>query len=288
VHPEGNFPPVERQVNMKKDAFWLMPIGVGVALVVMGVALSLVPDHGVPRAEARPPCLLQIEKEGSDTFRIGGDIAYAIKVTNVSEDEEGACNGFEIVDYLPEGLECEDASVVENAGLQFDIDGCEDAQGAYGYFPVAGQVVTFETTDTFNQGDEVVARLIARVQFDFDEDDDDCVTNTACVLRFTDSPVVQTGIDGEENCDEALSCEQHRRRATATPTLMPTATPAPTNTPLPPAPAATAKPLATIAPPPTGSGSNGGGWSPLTLTLAAAGACLLAVSGGVLARRRIR
>jgi uncharacterized repeat protein (TIGR01451 family) len=280
---------------MRRAAFWLALAVAGSALVIVAVLLSSASMNGprVPSAQAQqtPGCELRVEKDGefgvdipfeslltttgSGQFDGGDEIEFTIAVTNVGEANCGSGSN-EVVDELPEGLTCEDVGVVSDpTHTVLRANGC----GVYSTATEGkgGQQVTFTLAD-LDPGEEVVLAIVAR-----NDTDEDCVTNRACAEEIAgEDNALENGV-----CDQETVCRP-RRHHTPTPTPKPTSTPAPTNTPLPPAPTATAKPLATVQPPATGTGSTGGGWSPLTLALAGAGGCLLVVSGGALAKKRIR
>ncbi len=291
---------------MRSKAFWYLalPALIGLAMIVVAVLLSsaspgspVVP--GIQAQEIVPACELDINKRQVDIDDVvvrghpiieGDDdedvVAFLIAVTNLGGNEEMGCENVEVADFLGTGLECEDAYVLEDGGLDWQQPNpvCPeedaDAVESSGTAAVDGgvEVVPFFGAGTLTHDDEVELVVIARREFRRD-----CVVNEACVEEGMSN---RPSPDGNGVCDREITCEPRHPR-TPTPTVTNTPVP-PTSTPIPPTATPTVKPLATLAPPPTGSGSNGGGWSPLALALAATGGVLLLSSGAALAKKRIR
>jgi hypothetical protein len=292
---------------MKKGILYcLLPAVAGLALIVVAVLLSSSSLGGpaIPSVWAQNPpgCEDNIQKEEVGRNEVHfiraesagafvddfdeDDIFYEITYKNFSE---GACYAEGSVLDAIEGGQCVFGAVLEAPpGVDVSlVEGCGlEKQSLTTNGEEQKDVVIFTGEGVYQEGEEVVLLVVVKPNERYG-----CVVDTACLAASAVAP--QGEVTGRQlDCDEAaikdteVTCE--RRHVTPTPTPKPTSTPAPTNTPLPPAPTPTVKPLATIAPPPTGSGSSEGGWSPLTLALAMTGGCLLLVSGGALARKRIR
>jgi hypothetical protein len=290
---------------MRKGILYcLLPAVTGLALILVAVLLSSSsPGRSlVPSVQAQDPqeCHFTIRKEEVDEDEVdfdhlvtlgtvndgfdGDAIFYKITIKNLSDFD---CGGEgEVVDEI-DGGECVDTAVLDDDDLIDDgeiTDYCGRKELSATLDHEEGDFAYFEGFGVMEAGGEVELLVVVEPDERYG-----CVVDEACLVAAANGTQGAAGlIDGDSRlCDQEVTCNR-RHVNTPTPTPKPTSTPAPTNTPLPPAPTPTAKPLATIAPPPTGSGSSEGGWSPLTLALAMTGGCLLLVSGGALARKRIR
>jgi uncharacterized repeat protein (TIGR01451 family) len=263
--------------------YWMLPAAAGLALVLAAVLLSsaspggpAVPgalaadDTSTPAATAtvNPKCDLSIKKTAANsTVAEEGDATYTITVTN---DGTGDCGGLTISDVIPDDTDCSSAKVASSSDISssnFTISHCSSSG-----------TVKWVTTKNLGEDEQAVVTLV--LSLDDSLDKGDRVTNTACVTS-TD--------DVRNTCDDVRITVGSEPTATPTVTRTPVTVPtvAPYVPPPPPPPPA-AQPAPSVALPNTGAGSNSGGWSPLSLALAAAGACLLLVSGRALARKRIR
>jgi uncharacterized repeat protein (TIGR01451 family) len=219
-----------------------------------------------PTATVNPSCQISVDKRADDpTIGEGGLATYTITVENRGN---GDCTDLTVSDIIPDGTNCEDATVDSDSDIHeddFDISGCRGSG-----------TVTWETDEDLDDSDTVVLTLVLELD---GADEDDSITNEACGTSTSD-------VNGD--CDSARITVGEE--ATATPMTSPTATPQPAVQPIPTVQAPPVIPQAAVAPaislPATGTGSGDGGSWPLVIGLGLAGLSLLTVSGTVVVQRR--
>jgi uncharacterized repeat protein (TIGR01451 family) len=228
-----------------------------------------------------PLCDLRVRKEAEeDMVAPRGRVTFDITVTNLGPED---CPEVFGLDELPPELVCESASFVDAEDAIDKSAACQgDSSASWSYDGLLGA------------GERLELTLVAQAGAEEEND----VENRACALglilplRIVGGPAGAT-VEQENPFEDLFTCgtatidigHPNFRRATATPTATQTAVPPSSPTPKPPPP--TARPQATIAPPATGNGTGGGlPWLPIGLALS--GVLMLAVSGGVLAKKRIQ
>ncbi len=237
------------------------------------------PGSATVRVRVPPPpeCNLSIEKVAEDdTVFAGDDVTYDITVHN---EGPGDCVNPVITDNLESDLTCQDATVVDDSGLDCDPSGCSSGD------------VMWHCHGVMDRHDRIEVQLVAETDSGLANGDD--VDNTACVYGSTRGQLVtvdkfaaQSEVVGRESRD----CDKETVEIET-----PVATPAPVQTPIViivPAPVPTvpaAAPLPTLAAPPTGTGPEGSSTSwALPIGLGLGGLCLIALSGTALAKKRAR
>ncbi|MDI6857794.1 MAG: hypothetical protein QME71_05715 [Dehalococcoidia bacterium] len=226
-------------------------------------------DTATPTATATPNtgCILTISKSDSPTtVPEGGRITYTITVRNTGNDD---CFDMVISDTIPTDTDCVSLAVTrEPSGVDIDFD--EDDCDASG-------VVRWTTDDVIEPGDRVEVQMVVQLESDVEEDDE--ITNTACVIAEREVEVCDT-----ERTDVGPA-------PTAMPTTPPTATSVPTVPPPPPPVVPTVPPpppLPTVVAPPTGTGPSAGTMVFWAIAGIATVGGLLLLGGGVAWSRRTR
>jgi uncharacterized repeat protein (TIGR01451 family) len=215
-----------------------------------------------------PNCDLDVTKKDSPTtVGEGGEITYTITIEN-NGSGSGDCSDLTVTDTIPTDTDCVTATVTDDAGLDFDIDGCDSS----------GDVV-WDTTDDLETDDQVVVEMV--VELTSGASEDDTISNEACADSTDD-------VAGD--CDTETTKVGEPATKTPAPTAtvaVPTVRPVVPVAPPPVAPPVVAPAPTTLIAPLTGSGaeSASGGSLPLALALGLAGGCLLLLGGAAMLRR---